>query len=65
MRVPVQRIRKQGLDFGAAKLARRQADAMHDNEAGLGSVGSRVPVRAVAYSRLLEPACGFVYGEEA
>ena len=59
MGVPIEAIREQLFDFGTAKLTRRQADAVNNEQLGLGSTGSFVLVRACTLpGRLNQPAIG-------
>jgi len=44
--VPVQRIGKQSFDFRATELARRQADAVQDDEINIHTRGARILVGA-------------------
>ena len=59
MGVPIEAIREQLFDFGTAKLTRRQADAVNNEQLGLGGAGSFVLVRACTLpGRLNQPAIG-------
>ncbi len=65
VRVPVECVREQCPDFGAAKFAGREADPVYDDHRRLRVAGSRILVRAAALSRWLQQTGGFVYSEEA
>ncbi len=56
IRVRGQRVQEQGFDPRPAKAAGRQADAVHDDELGLGRAGPRVAVRRVDDARAGEKA---------
>ena len=65
MGFPVERIREQRFDLGAAELTGRQADAVQDDQGRLDARRAGVAVGARVPARGLEQAGGFVDGERA
>ena len=65
MRVPVQPVREQRFDLGPAKLPRRQADTVNDQQRGLLAARPIVMVRTFTEPGLVDQPGGFVHGEEA
>jgi hypothetical protein len=63
VRIPVERIREQSLDFRPIELTRWETNPVDDDHGWVGTIGSGILIRAGALHRRLQQTGGFVDSE--
>ena len=63
VRIPVERIREQRLDFRSTELTRWETNSVDDDHGWVGTIWSRILIRTGALHRRLQQTGGFVDSE--